>query len=370
MIKSLFVENFKAFKKSQFEFNALTVLTGMNSTGKSTVIQALLLAQLAAESDGDRVPLNGPYGLALGEALNVLNTSADEQLIMLRLEGAHEVEEVHLSVPNDRSLALDLLRSKLPNDRSVQRDGHVDTYLSAERLGPRDVLEIAVSTESRISVGHQGQYTAHALAQSERLIIGRGLLHPDTEKDGLAVTLEAQAQAWLSAIVRPVQFEARWLPGVGAATIRFRDLQVAGGISSEWSRPANVGFGLSYALPVIVAALMAVPGSLLLIENPEAHLHPAGQSQIGQFLARTAASGVQVVIETHSDHVVNGIRLAAASEAAPLGPDDVTIHFFGPERTHSTVRVQGSGALSEWPQGFFDQADSDLAELSRLKRRA
>jgi predicted ATPase len=370
VIRSLSIENFKAFRKSQFDLSALTVLTGMNSTGKSTVIQALLLAQLAAECDDGRVPLNGPYGLALGEAMNVLHASADEQLITLQLIGDSGIEKIHLSVPNDRSLALDMVMPTSPTDRNRQRDGHVDTYLSAERLGPRDLLEIAVSTESRISVGHQGQYTAHALAQSERLVLASGLLHPDTEKDGISVTLEAQAQAWLSSIVRPVQFEARWLPGVGAATIRFRDLTVAGGISAEWSRPANVGFGLSYALPVIVAALMAVPGSLLLIENPEAHLHPAGQSQIGQFLARIAASGVQVVVETHSDHVVNGIRLATASEIGPLTPESVAIHFFGPERTHSTVRIQGSGALSEWPQGFFDQADSDLAELSRLKRRA
>lgn len=119
MIKSLSVENFKAFRKSQFDFNALTVLTGMNSTGKSTVIQALLIAQLAAECDGGRVPLNGPYGLALGEALNVLNASADEQLIKLRLTGDSGIEEVHLSVPNDRSLALDLVKPKSPTDRNT-----------------------------------------------------------------------------------------------------------------------------------------------------------------------------------------------------------------------------------------------------------
>ena len=76
-------------------------------------------------------------------------------------------------------------------------------------------------------------------------------------------------------------------------------------------RPTNMGFGVSYALPVITAGLLAPAGSLLVVENPEAHLHPAGQSRVGRFLAHLAASGVQVVAETHSDHVLNGVRLAA-----------------------------------------------------------
>jgi predicted ATPase len=240
----------------------------------------------------------------------------------------------------------------------------VDTYLSAERLGPRDLLEIAPGNDSRIVVGHQGQYTAHALAQSERTIIRESLLHPSTSELGLAITLEAQAQAWLSSIVRPVLVEARWLPGANAATLRFRDPE----LSAEWSRPANVGFGLSYALPVIVAALTASPGTLFLVENPEAHLHPAGQSLMGQFLSRVASSGVQVAVETHSDHVINGMRLAAARDEL-LAPSDVLVHFLGNAGTRYTIEIQSSGALTEWPPGFFDQSDLDLRQLSQLRRR-
>ena len=365
MIGTLRIENFKAFRSAEFDFRPLTVLTGLNSTGKSTVIQALLLTQLAIELRGQRVPLNGPYGLALGEALDVLNSSAELQTITFDLIGPRGQELAIFGVPNDRAVALDVVQLGQPAGLLPPRDGHVDTYLSAERLGPRDLLEIAPGSDSRIVVGHQGQFTAHALAQSERTIIRESLLHPSTSEAGLAITLEAQAQEWLSSIVRPVLVEARWLAGANAATLRFRDPELL----SEWSRPANVGFGLSYALPVIVAALTASPGTLFLVENPEAHLHPAGQSLMGQFLTRVASAGVQVVVETHSDHVINGMRLAAARDGL-LPPSDALIHFLADAAAHYTIEIEGSGALTEWPSGFFDQSELDLGQLSRLRRRA
>ena len=364
MIEAMRLENFKAFRSAEFDFRQLTVLTGLNSTGKSTVIQALLLAQVAVELGGQLVPLNGPYGLALGEALDVLNSSAELQNITFELKGPRGQETAILGVPNDRAVALHVVQIDQPAGLMPPRDGHVDTYLSAERLGPRDLLEIGPGSDSRIVVGHQGQFTAHALAQSERTIIRESLLHPSTAEAALAVTLEAQAQGWLSTIVRPVLVEARWLAGANAATLRFRDPELL----AEWSRPANVGFGLSYALPVIVAALTAPPGAMFLVENPEAHLHPAGQSLMGQFLTRVAAAGVQVVVETHSDHVINGVRLAAARDGL-LPPADVLIHFLGNSGTRHNIEIQGSGALTEWPPGFFDQSELDLGQLSRLRRR-
>ena len=75
-------------------------------------------------------------------------------------------------------------------------------------------------------------------------------------------------------------------------------------------RPVHCGFGITQILPIIVAALSIPKGDLLLIENPEVHLHPAGQALMGQFLAEVAHSGIQVIVETHSDHILNGIRRA------------------------------------------------------------
>ena len=75
-----------------------------------------------------------------------------------------------------------------------------------------------------------------------------------------------------------------------------------------------------------MALLSAKRGTLVLLENPEAHLHPQGQVRIGELIARTAASGVQILVETHSDHVLNGIRLAV--HAGKIEPDQVKLQYF------------------------------------------
>jgi predicted ATPase len=140
----------------------------------------------------------------------------------------------------------------------------------------------------------------------------------------------------------------------------------------DWVRAPNMGFGVSYALPIILAGLYARDGALLVIENPEAHLHPAGQSRVGYFLGVVASAGVQIVIETHSDHVINGIRRAIADTA--LAPDQAVVHFFDSltdqaELEHSTLRFTATGGLSDWPKRFFDQYEIDVVALSRVRRQ-
>ena len=136
--------------------------------------------------------------------------------------------------------------------------------------------------------------------------------------------------------------------------------------TTEYLRPTNVGFGISYSLPIIIAALMAETNTILIIENPEAHLHPASQSQIGQFLARVASLGIQVIVETHSDHILNGVRIAVKDGI--IGKDDVNILFFarGAKFEGNMVikpRIYKDGGLDNWPEGFFDQFEKDLEKL-------
>ena len=128
------------------------------------------------------------------------------------------------------------------------------------------------------------------------------------------------------------------------------------------------------ALPVIVAGLLAPPGSLFLVENPEAHFHPAGQSRIGRFLAVLAASGVQVIVETHSDHVLNGVRLAAVDPAHPVRHDQIIVQYFHADDSAAKralpIDVTAKGGLSTWPDGFFDQSEKDLAAILEARRNA
>jgi predicted ATPase len=115
-----------------------------------------------------------------------------------------------------------------------------------------------------------------------------------------------------------------------------------------------------------VACLSAKAGALLLLENPEAHLHPRGQSALGLLLALCASDGVQVIVETHSDHLLNGIRLAAKRK--DIMARDVAVHFFsrsvetGVSTCESPVLLD-NGRFSDWPAGFFDEWGNALDEL-------
>lgn len=102
------------------------------------------------------------------------------------------------------------------------------------------------------------------------------------------------------------------------------------------------------------------------VENPEANLHPAAQALMGLFLARVAASGVQVILETHSDHVLNGVRRAVKDKK--LLKKQVAIHFFKPRTEDESKEpavisplIDDNGNLDNWPQEFFDQFDKDTA---------
>ncbi|MGO4750016.1 DUF3696 domain-containing protein, partial [Streptomyces sp. 2MCAF27] len=129
-------------------------------------------------------------------------------------------------------------------------------------------------------------------------------------------------------------------------------------------RPSNVGFGLTYVLPIVVACLTARPDSLVLLENPEAHLHPQGQTQMATLAAAAAAQGAQVIIETHSDHVINGVRLAV--KQGRITPRQAVFHYFRGDGTGVEVvspRIDSDGMLDQWPTGFFDELENTLDQL-------
>ena len=128
--------------------------------------------------------------------------------------------------------------------------------------------------------------------------------------------------------------------------------------------PLNTAFGNSYLLPIIVAVLTAKKGGLILLENPEAHLHPAAQFRLGKLLAMAAEQGIQLIVETHSDHLLNGIRVAAKN--GQISSDNVAIQYFVEhDGCHDAQRIvlNNDGELDCWPQGFFDEWEKALDSL-------
>jgi predicted ATPase len=117
-----------------------------------------------------------------------------------------------------------------------------------------------------------------------------------------------------------------------------------------------------------VALLSAEPGALLILENPEAHLHPHGQSKLAELIALAAQSGIQVFVETHSDHIFNGVLKAVAG--GKIEKENVKVHFFQLNETNTSVSTEiqfsGKGRILNPQKGFFDQFDDDLDALLDL----
>jgi predicted ATPase len=373
LIKTLEIAGFKRFTAATVEFAPLTVLSGLNGAGKTSVIHTLLMLREASLFNARSVSLNGPYGLELGSVQDVLNLNT--------AAGSNEIR-VSVSPGEDEdgraSYVFDCRDEELLHLPIKQRPHSVPamfggpsrgfSYLSAERLGPRDVLPASARPEDDLGVGVRGEYCAQVLARhglKEKVPVGRR--HPSLVDDADAF-LKYQVEAWLSDIARPTEIESVAFPNTSVTAMRFR---APGG---DWVRAPNMGFGLSYSLPVVVAGLVAPQkDALLIVENPEAHLHPAGQSRMGTFLATVAATGVQVLVETHSDHVLNGIR-RAIGEHGLLKPDDALVHFFDQkadgEPQNTALRFSASGGLNEWPKRFFDQYQVDVAALAKVRRGA
>ena len=125
----------------------------------------------------------------------------------------------------------------------------------------------------------------------------------------------------------------------------------------------NVGFGYSYILSIIVTALIAKEGNMVIVENPEAHLHPEAQFRITQLLAKLASRGVQVFLETHSEHVVNAVRLAVIEKEYRITNEQVGLFFFDNDYAKRDLKIERNGRINDWPTRFFDQYQRELAEI-------
>jgi predicted ATPase len=212
-------------------------------------------------------------------------------------------------------------------------------------------------------LGTAGEFAEYFLYLygSER-VVNKMLCHLGTEPDDL----QNQVQCWLHEISPGAELHLAMHPEMDIVNLRYSF--VTGEQRSNKYRSTSVGFGITYVLPVLVAVLSSKPGSLILIENPEAHLHPRGQVLMGELLARAASVGIQIVVETHSDHVLNGIRLAV--HGGTIEPDAIAINYFSRIDDKGRVRalvespiLDKNGRLDRWPDGFFDEWEKSLGQL-------
>jgi predicted ATPase len=333
MICSLRVNGFKCFDQEEFTFAPLTLLSGLNSSGKSSLLQAIrLLFNEGRELEG--------FG-----GLDELTSKLHSGFII-----SAETQGGILEFSHDRKTGRGTRPGKAPHF----------SYISASRFGPQRYLPMSSTLGTANNVGENGEFVLQYLNEYGDL---PGVPSSLRKEEANSSSVHANVSAWLALISPGISF--RWEP------FRLSDIARA---EFNGFRAHNVGFGLSYTLPIIVnvvvdATLTAnkkIPTSILLVENPEAHLHPAGQTQLGMFLCRAAACGVQIILETHSDHLLNGIRIAVKEKVLPSIHTSFYFFSYSNEEEKSNVNnptLDEFGYFDEWPDGFFDETERNLERL-------
>lgn len=133
----------------------------------------------------------------------------------------------------------------------------------------------------------------------------------------------------------------------------------------------NVGVGVSQVLPIILSCLLASEKSTIIIEQPELHLHPAMQSKLAEFFITISQTGKQLIIETHSEHIINALRFYIAKSKYPNDKkiaDDTQIYFVDKNEHGSifkSIKIDKYAYVSDWPDGFFDEAQ--ISNINTLK---
>jgi len=374
MFKFAGIRRFKTLMEADFPLSNLNVFSGLNGMGKSSLIQTLLLLRQSYERNtlfnqnktGNLgLLLQGDY-IDLGVGSDVWSMQAEIPNIEFLFRWGENSIPFEFSFEfRQGSNLLPILRMPVPN--YVERMSLFNKnfqYLAAERIAPQNSYIMSdYHINGLNSIGIRGEYTTHFIVENglKNIPIPK-LVHKKAEVN----TFIANINAWMGEISPGVRINAKVVPQSNIAILTYNFVQ-GNDITSEF-KPQNVGFGLTYSLPVVVSLLRAKPEDLVIIENPESHLHPAGQSALGNLCALAANNGVQLLIETHSDHFLNGIRVAVKNAIIP--PEKVKIFFlhrqeFSPEHSSSVLNpeLDENGNLDQWPVGFFDEWEKRLEQL-------
>lgn len=421
MSMSLIVEGYKSLKaRHEVEIAPLTILAGANSSGKSSLLQPLLLLKQTLEASYDPGPLklDGPHvrfseatqlfwrgktdeplrvGMKLGKVLNevefAVNKPNRKDFIPLRInkmnigDSKHKIEITE--GPLDKSLGEQLRElSFLPSPLSHLGVEFAEQFnLRVQRN--RCFLNVYVEATAT----NLGSFAHPSVINALRQIIHvpglRGNPERTYEVTAVGTTFPGIFEAYTASLVadwernNPAKLTALTndLKQVGltwkVSARRIDDTKVElrvgrmpasqKGGAHDLVSIADVGFGVSQVLPVLVALQVAQQDQIVYIEQPEIHLHPKAQASMAQLLVNAAKRGVRVVIETHSSLLLTSIQTLVAS--GEIDFDKVRLHWFSRnektgESQIATAQLSTSGALGDWPQDFAEvEMDTQFAYI-------
>ena len=367
MINKLVLKDFKIHSNLELPLGGITILTGQNGMGKSSVMQSLLLLRQSYNQQGPIKGINLKGDMSdLGSANDVECQTSKDGILNIQLaydEGIVDFKFSYDVDTNDTFLpAINVVGGEYLNDISLFNEYF--QYISAFRLGPQKGYERdtnIVQYQRQISkINGQCEYAVHFLYHYGKKIHCLPELVLDETTDD---SLESQVQAWMQFVSPRVNIN---IDPVGADFKLNYKFSKEGQPMTEEMSTVNVGYGVTYVLPILIAILSAKPGSLILIENPEAHIHPKAQAELMKLIMRAVGAGIQILMETHSDHIMNGALVAIAQNEAYL--ELVKAYYFErDDASHTSIarmlNIMKDGRIVSPPKGFFDQIDIDMRLL-------
>lgn len=370
MITTINISNFKSIKSLHISPTSVNLFMGLNGMGKSSVIQTLLLLRQSMKSGLKRLSLNGNL-VEIGRGKDALYNFADTEQIHYELDFKSKVSEKCSSLDvfyaySAKSDVLTLIDGSSAIDSEVFCEPLFSSdfvFLNAERVAPATMYDMSYDeVTNHHAIGTHGELAAHFLSMYGDSLVVPSTLCLDTSASN---KLLDQVQEWMKVISPGINISTEELSQIDKVIISYGYNTET--ISTNQFRPTNVGFGISYILPILVACLSGIH-RLIIIENPEAHLHPKGQAKMGELIARCAVNGAQLFIETHSDHIVNGLRVAVKEKI--ITPKQVEINYFSREvkdgenfTTSEPIHIGFNGELSKYPPDFIDEWENQLMKL-------
>ena len=366
------IHNFKNHADTSLDLGSLTILTGINGMGKSSVIQSMLILRESFQKMPQMqvLSLDGD-AFSVGGAAALVNRSVETDQNVLKLtvttdEGQNvfgyqypigDSNELELKEGSEAPDAGKLKRISLFNDQFQ--------YLSAYRIGPQPIYFSQTNVVDRHrQISHKlgmGEFVVYFLSKFGQEDIPVKALAFGTST---SLNLMRQTELWMGEISEGVRLRI----DQNGSQYDLKYGYEQSGRPTAFHSALNTGFGISYVLGLVVTILSAKPGSLILIENPEAHIHPSGQAALMRLISLAAANGVQIILETHSDHIINGALVNWKLNELDRGL--LSVYYFDRDVNLNArpvrLGVGENGRIQKAPEGFFDQMKTDLEVLFDL----
>ena len=358
MITELRIHALKSIKDLTIPCKNLNIFAGTNSSGKSTILQSLLMLSQSAGSNGENV-FDGEF-LKLGsfeEIQSKLCSKEDNIKIGVSFKNDTDTDiEISkdgiVNVENFESAEFKAVRKAFFNLSYKKRFYHIPfDRIGVAETYPKNVTKTKFGLNCECALSYYDAVKKDVSPQP----LDKNLI--STEDISLK-TLDSQVNYWLNQILGVKLYTSDENPKSSYVTATYE------GPDGIQYRPMNVGSGISYIISILIVCLASEKDSTILIENPEIHLHPKAQSRLMDFLYMIAQSDRQLFIETHSDHIFNAIRVGIATEQ--MAPDNTAINFIYTKDNATQVeqiKIGKRGKIINPQIDLFDQFDIDLDKM-------